>query len=150
MTDYWFLQRLWDRQIAIESISEHDLREFGGVILTVYKQVPLRNSLARTIEEIQQPTVVDSIRDTVDITPDLRDRRPVTTWFIDSNDSVIEQRLATRASLGKGRTATVSTVDQKAGKIRDNADILLTNNGSLEELRWKIDDALFSLLSIQT
>jgi histidinol phosphatase-like PHP family hydrolase/predicted nuclease with RNAse H fold/dephospho-CoA kinase len=143
-------RRLSTMSIDQRSISENDLREFGAVVLNVHKQVPIRRALANLIENTSHPIVVDSIRDTVDIARSVRDARPVITWYVDSDDSVIEQRLAVRTKLGQKRLSALSPVDHKASSIREIADNSLSNNGSLEELRWRIDDLLFSMLSFHS
>lgn len=140
-------KRLSDLTIDKHSISEKDLREFGAVVLNVHKQVPLRLALTNMIENTIYPSVVDSIRDTVDIATELRRGRPVITWFVDCNDSVIEQRLTARTKNGEKRALSMKAVDHRAPSIREVADRVISNNGSLEELRWGVDDVLFSMLS---
>jgi dephospho-CoA kinase len=142
-------KRLWDRGYESTTVSEKDLRDFGAVVLTLHKQVPLRRALATQIEKLRRPIVVDSIRDMVDIARELRNGRPIVTWFIDCSDSVIEQRLTAHTKLGQKRAVTATAVDHKAIFIRGEADAIIKNDQSLEELRWKVDDTLFSILSIQ-
>jgi predicted nuclease with RNAse H fold/dephospho-CoA kinase len=143
-------RRLSNLRIDNQSISESDLREFGAIILNVHKQVPLRAALANMIESTPHPIVVDSIRDTVDVTVEVRSRRPVITWFVDCDDSIIGQRLAARTKLGQKRLSAITAVDHRAPSIREVADNIISNNGSLEDLRWTIDNVLFSLLSFQS
>ncbi len=141
-------KRLFDRSVEISTISESDLREFGAVILDVHKQAPLRAKLLKTINKTAGPMVIDAIRDTVDVDSKALRKRIVLTWFIDCTDSIIQQRLATKMKLGQKRPATSSPVDHTAPSIRSHADLAMTNNGSLEELRWKVDDALFAVTSL--
>jgi histidinol phosphatase-like PHP family hydrolase/predicted nuclease with RNAse H fold/dephospho-CoA kinase len=143
-------KRLSRLQIDPQTISEQALNEFGTVVLHVHKQVPLRRALTKKLKTTPRPIVVDSIRDTVDISNELRNSKPVVTWFVDCDDSVIEQRLATRTKLGQKRMLRTNAIDEKAALLRESADDSIQNNGSLEELRWKIDDTLFSILSIHT
>ena len=128
-------------------ISERDLREFGLLVLNEYKQVPLRMALTRTLHRSHESVVVDSIRDLVDIGSELR--RTVQIWFVDSSDSVIQQRLLSRAKVDQKSVVAASPIDQKASSIRMRADKIISNNGSLEELRWNIDDTLFSMLAFR-
>jgi histidinol phosphatase-like PHP family hydrolase/predicted nuclease with RNAse H fold/dephospho-CoA kinase len=141
-------KRLSGLQIDPQAISEQALNEFGTVVLHVHKQVPLRRTLTNLVKTTLHPIVVDSIRDTVDISDEIRDRKPVITWFVECDDSVIQQRLATRAKLGQKRLLPHNAIDEKAALLRKSASDTIHNNGSLEELRWKIDDTLFSKLSI--
>jgi len=140
-------QRRYYRKVDRATVSEIELREFGALILDVYKQEPLRTKLAETIRQRSGPVVVDAIRDTVDI--ESRDfERPVLIWFVHCEDSIIRHRLTTRTKLGDKRLKTGSPVDHSAAFIRNIADNVIPNNGSLEELRWRVDDALFSGLRL--
>ena len=137
-------KKLFHRQVDPNAISELDLREFGAVMLDVHKQAPLRKRLTKTIRQYDVPTVVDSIRDTVDVDRSALGRRPVVTWFVDCEDSIIQHRLATKLKAGEKRPKTRSPVDRTAVSIRHTADDVISNNGSLEELRWHVDDAVFA------
>jgi len=141
-------KRLFQQTINIDAVSEKHLREFGALILDVHKQVPLRNKLAKTIKGINAPIIVDSIRDIVDIDRNALDGRPLITWFVDCNDTIIRQRLEKRSTIGEKRLNSASPVDRTATIIRNVADQIVANFGSLEELRWRIDDQLFKVLSI--
>jgi predicted nuclease with RNAse H fold/dephospho-CoA kinase len=136
-------QRLYQRPVDGDTISEIDLREFGAVILNVYKQVPLRQQLTKTIHRCTGPVVVDSIRDAVDVDRQSLGAIPILTWFVDCSDSIIEQRLAEKRKLGQKRVAAASPVDRTASTIRRIADTVIPNSASLEDLRWRVDDALF-------
>ncbi|MGJ5816773.1 PHP domain-containing protein [Paludibaculum fermentans] len=141
--------RLSDLASRPDAISEEDLRTFGAVILTRHRQIPLRKKLSETLRRNVTPIVVDSIRDTVDVDPAIFGNRPVLTWFVDCSDSIINQRLATRAKVGEKRTSTGSPVDQTASSVRRHADALIPNGGTLEELRWRIDDTLFASITLR-
>jgi len=143
-------KKLFHRQVNPDSISELDLREFGAVILDVHKQVPLRKRLTKTMKRYDAPTVVDSIRDTVDVDLTSLGGRPVITWFVDCDDSIIQHRLLTKRKLGDKRPKTGSPVDRTAQSIRSKADDIISNNRSLEDLRWSVDDALFSITRLRT
>ena len=69
--------------------------------------------------------------------------RPVITWFVDCNDSIIQHRILTRHRNGDKKPRTGSPVDRTAPSIRQQANNIIPNNGSLEDLRWLIDDILF-------
>ncbi len=141
-------RRLFQRLVDPSNISETDLREFGAVVLDVHKQIPLRKKLTKTIKQCNAPIVVDSIRDTVDVDSNAFGKRPIVTWFVDCSDSIIQHRLLTRMKLGNKRIKTESPVDHTALSIRHNADNIIPNNESLEELRWRVDDTLFSATTL--
>jgi histidinol phosphatase-like PHP family hydrolase/predicted nuclease with RNAse H fold/dephospho-CoA kinase len=141
-------KRIFKKQVDPNAVSETDLREFGAIILGKYKQVPLRARLTKTITKCNLPVVVDSIRDTVDVDANALGDRPIVTWYVDCTDSIIQQRLATKTKLGDKRVKTESPVDHTALLIRREAESIISNNGSLEELRWRVDDNLFRNLSI--
>lgn len=136
-------KRMFDRRVNPDSISEADLREFGAIVLDRYNQLPLRKKLRTMLLGELKPIVLDSIRDLVDVEEGIAETRPVLIWFIDTNDAVILARLRNRKKFSEDRIRTASPVDHTAAQIRSQADYLIANNGSLEELRWKVDDALF-------
>ena len=141
-------KRLFQRRVDPIAISEMDLREFGAIILDVHRQVPLRKRLTKTIKRCHKPIVVDSIRDTVDVDSRTLIDKTVATWFVDCHDSIIEHRLATGRKIGDKRIKGGSPVDHTALSIRHEADDIIPNNGSLEELRWRVDDTLFARLDL--
>jgi dephospho-CoA kinase len=141
-------KRLFRGQVDPQNISEADLRAFGAVVLDVYKQVPLRRRLTRTIKQCDSPIVVDSIRDVVDVDRDALGKRPVVTWFVDCNDSIIQHRLVSRSKSGDKKIKTGSPVDHTALSIHHEADNTIPNNDSLEDLRWRVDDTLFGALNL--
>ena len=141
-------KRLFDRRVKPDSISEADLREFGAIVLDRYRQVPLRKKLASMLVSERRPIVLDSIRDLVDVEEKVVETRPVMIWFIDASDAVILARLRNRKKLSEDRIRSASPVDHTAAAIRNAADYVISNNTSLEELRWKIDDTLFDCLEL--
>ncbi len=141
-------RRLFQRLVDPSNISEIDLREFGAVVLNVHKQIPLRKKLTKTIKQCDPPIVVDAIRDTVDVDSNAFGKRPIVTWFVDCSDSIIQHRLLTKTKLGNKRIKTESPVDHTALSIRHNADNIIPNNESLEELRWRVDDTLFAATTL--
>jgi len=141
-------KRLFSRQVDPNNIREEDLREFGAVVLDVHKQAPLRNRLTQMIKGLNKPVIVDSIRHTVDIDHDVLSR-PIVTWFVDCADSLIRQRLSGKKKLEEKRLRGSSPVDYTAALIREDATSVIPNSGSLEDLRWRIEDTLFSMLSLR-
>jgi histidinol phosphatase-like PHP family hydrolase/predicted nuclease with RNAse H fold/dephospho-CoA kinase len=141
-------RRLFQRPVDPTGISESDLREFGAFLLDVHRQVPLRTKLTQTIQQRDTPIVVDSIRDTVDVDCKALAARPVVTWFVDSSDSIIQHRLAAKRKLDEQRLRSGSPVDHTAPIIRREADNIISNNGSLEDLRWRVDDTLFAATTL--
>ena len=142
-------KRMFQKPIDPLNISETDLREFGAVILDVYKQGPLRKTLMRTIKLLDLPIVVDSVRDIVDVDSRALGKRPVLTWFVECSDIVIQHRLLTRFRIGAKNSKAGSPVDHKAPSLRHQADCVIPNNDSLEELRWRVDDALLSSMTLR-
>jgi len=140
--------RMFQRLIDPQSISETDLREFGAVILDIHRQIPLRKKLTRAIKLLDAPIVVDSIRGLSDVDSSTLSKRLVVTWFLESSDAVLQHRLATKTKLGGERIKSGSPVDHTASSIRYEADSIIPNNESLEELRWRVDDTLFGMLSL--
>jgi len=140
-------KHIFSAAVNPDSVSEANLREFGAFILKVHKQVPLRDKLESTIQQQTLPVVVDSIRDVTDV-DSTRIGRPVARWFVECEDSIIRHRLATRSRLAEKRSPIPSPVDQSAFLVRHVADTVIYNNGSLEELRWRVDDALFAMTTL--
>jgi dephospho-CoA kinase len=75
-------------------------------------------------------------------------RRPIFIWSIDCPDPIIKNRLATRGKLGERVSKSGSPVDRTAAMIREHSDKVIVNAGPLEELRSRIDDALFETIQL--
>jgi dephospho-CoA kinase len=133
-----------------QNINERDLREFGAVILEQYDQVPLRRKLAQKIMHTRAPIVVDAIRELADVSEANLNDRQVVIWFVDASDAAIQERLRERAKNNPKKVAAGSPVDRTANLLRSRCDVILPNFGTLEDLRWKVDDEFFSLLQIVT
>jgi histidinol phosphatase-like PHP family hydrolase/predicted nuclease with RNAse H fold/dephospho-CoA kinase len=142
------VDRLFNGTIDPQAITEEDLQRFGALILDEYKQAPLRQKLTELVVHLDKPVVVDSIRDTRDVNPELLANRPLITWFVDCSDAIIRDRLNKKAKLGEKRPVTRSLVDRTAAQVRSNAHHIISNFGSLEDLRWQIDDTLFSRVNL--
>jgi predicted nuclease with RNAse H fold/dephospho-CoA kinase len=142
-------KRLFNRTINPSLMNEQDLKEFGTIILEEYRQAPLRKKLTPKVRRLKTAIVVDSIRDLNDVDQTVIVGRPILTWFVDCPDVIIQNRLTTRAKLGGLVSNSVSPVDRTASIIREHSDKVINNAGSLEELRWQVDDALFGLLSLE-
>lgn len=140
--------RLSERTVAPDRITEKDLQEFGGVILRKHGQGPLRRKLCEKLESARAPVVVDAIRHPSDSADTDLDGRPLVTWFVDCSEAVIQSRLNDRTNGNHGKPGGKSPVDQTADLLRSWADVILANSGSLEELRWKVDDELFAFLRL--
>ena len=141
-------EKLFRRSVRPENITEKNLREFGAVILDQYKQVPLRKKLSEKIEQASMPIVVDAIRDVSDVNDAKLHDRQMFIWFIESSDAIIQERLRTRAKNNPRKVALKSPVDKTADSLHSKSDLILPNSGTLEELRWTVDDELFSLMRI--
>jgi dephospho-CoA kinase len=88
------------------------------------------------------------VRDTTDIDTAALAERPISTWFIDCSDALIQRRLATRRKGIEKAIKTASPVDRTAETIRRLADYEISNNGTLEDLRSRTDDVVFSAIRI--
>jgi len=141
-------KKLFEGVIDPETITEMDLQRFGAVILDKYKQVPLRRKLTDMVAHLNGPVVVDSIRDTLDVDRESLRERPLIIWFVDCSDLAIRDRLAKKAKLGQKRPMAGSPVDRTAGIVRAEADHVIPNSGSLEDLRWGVDDTLFTAIHL--
>ena len=141
-------RRLFKRRIDPDHITEEDLREFGALILEKYDQVPLRQKLTRTVGALDAPVVVDAVRDSHDVDQGAVMDRPVVVWFIDCTEAILRERLAKKTKLGQKRQATPSPVDRTAQDIQRRSNTVISNSGSLEELRWKLDDVLFGSIHL--
>jgi histidinol phosphatase-like PHP family hydrolase/predicted nuclease with RNAse H fold/dephospho-CoA kinase len=141
-------RRLLARSIDAERITETHLREFGALILEECKQVPLRRRLTKIVRSFDAPVVVDSIRDAGDLKRDDLDHRPVLIWFVECEGALMASRLAKRAKPWEDRGTRGSPVDRTSSMLRHAADSVVSNNGSLEDLRWQVDDTLFARLGL--
>jgi histidinol phosphatase-like PHP family hydrolase/predicted nuclease with RNAse H fold/dephospho-CoA kinase len=140
--------RMFDRTVNPETITENDLKEFGALILDKYKQEPLRAKLTETIRDAEGPTVVDSIRAMNDFDEAQVKDRFVCVWYVDCSDPLIRKRLTERAKLNFKKGSMGSPVDRSARSLQEKANLVISNMGSFEELRWRVDDKLLSHLSI--
>lgn len=140
--------RRYTKDITVHGITDQDLRDFGLVILEKYNQEPLKIRLNAAINNYAGPTVVDSIRDLADIKDSLI-RRPVFIWFVDCSDQAISNRLMEKSKIPSFRgRPSVNPIDQKIGMLREGCHHTISNTGTLEELRWRIDDIIFETCSL--
>jgi histidinol phosphatase-like PHP family hydrolase/predicted nuclease with RNAse H fold/dephospho-CoA kinase len=130
-------------------ITETDLMECGGTILKMYGQLPLVERLSAILSTLRGPVVVDAIRDPKDVTSADFQRRPVVTWFIDSSVHLTAQRLSKRAKEDGKNASQPTPVDRGVSSLRGAADLFLPNYGTLEELRWRVEDALWSISELR-
>lgn len=142
-------KKLFNKIVDPTAIDEQTLREFGAMMLNKYGQVPLCNKLTNLIRRSVTPIVVDSIREVGDVDRAALIRRYFLTWFVECPESIIQNRLAVRRKLGGRPIKSGSPVDRTAPRIREQSDMIIPNVGSLEELRWGVDDALFEVIDLQ-
>ncbi|QDU42850.1 DNA polymerase/3'-5' exonuclease PolX [Symmachiella dynata] len=142
--------KLFQRTVSKQHITEEDLQDFGLAILDQHGQAPLRHKLAHKIRGLKTPIVVDAIRDPSDIADAKQDGRPILTWFVDSSDAAITARLSEQSRRSQGKVAIASPVDKTAELLRGESDLVISNSGTLEELRWNIDDAFFSHIYVES
>lgn len=142
-------RRIFGGQVNPDAVTEQDLRDFGALILDKYQQAPLRKKLAAAVGRSDTPIVVDAVRDQTDVNAARLDKRPCFLWFIDCSDIMIQSRLQARSKAGAKTSPFSSPVDKTASVLRHDADRIVPNVGTLEDLRWKVDDELFSLVEIE-
>jgi histidinol phosphatase-like PHP family hydrolase/predicted nuclease with RNAse H fold/dephospho-CoA kinase len=141
-------RRLFNKTVDPNFIDEQTLREFGLVMLEKYGQAPLCAKLTNLIGRSLTPIVVDSIREIRDVDRTELIPRHFLTWFVECPESIIHSRLAVRRKLGARPIKSGSPVDRTAAHIREQSDTIIPNIGSLEELRWRVDDSLFAILKL--
>ena len=140
-------KRLFDQDVDPTNIQEVHLREFGFLIKKKYEQKPLREYLARKLNEHEVPVVVDAIRAPDDVSSnDLN--RPVYTWYLTAKESLSKKRIEERAKKDSTRTIGKAKLDRTVHEADFEISSVIENNGSLEDLRWQIDDVLFSAVKI--
>lgn len=141
-------EKVFHRQVQKADITEADLHDFGVVILEKYKQVPLRERLTRLIKECDQPIVLDSIRDTQDIDRHQLPDRSINLWYVQASDARRLQRLKERPGSAPKLGKDENPIDQKTDVLSKEANYRIENQGSLEELRWSVDDELFRVVNL--
>lgn len=141
-------QRLSRDAFGSQQITEKELRTFGAIILNDHGQIPLQTRLVDLVKSVQTPVVVDAIRELVDLPSGVFEERPGRVWFIECKDSLIRSRLSSKTKLGAPRLPEASPVDYTASGLKTRAHRVIANNGSLEELRWSVDDNLFADLDL--
>ena len=141
-------QRMLQKPVDEHNIRDSDLTDFGIVVLEQYRQEPLLGKLRDTVAGVQRPVVVDAARDVADIESLKGLDRDLFVWFVDAPDSVIEARLGESRKPARPSHSSLRKIDQKMNLLRATADCVVQNDASLEDLRWRVDDALFGVLSL--
>lgn len=140
--------RMYTEPINVDRIIEQDLRQFGALILNEYQQKPLQQHLTKTVAGCASPVVIDSIREITDVDQSVLSGRPILIWFIQSPNSQIRRRLAEKRKLGQKRLEEKSPVDRVVPQVRSISNTIISNSGSLEDLRARVDDALWRATEI--
>ena len=141
-------ERMFDRVVDHQNITEDDLREFGGLILHKYKQKPLRRKLTAIIAGADESIVIDSVRAYTDIDWSAVRKTHPYIWLIECDEKTIRSRLINRAKHGVKKPTTSSPVDAGVADLYPKAARIIRNDGSLETLRWTVDDMLFSHVAV--
>jgi hypothetical protein len=142
-------ERVYQKNIAANTITDAALREFGILVLEQYNQEPLIRKLDEIVAQINCPIVIDAARDISDFTSLLQIHDAPILWFVDAPESAIRNRLEQRQKKGNWPIGTESRIDQKAAILKTNARRSLKNESSLEDLRWRVDDALFETIQLE-
>jgi dephospho-CoA kinase len=142
-------KRMYQMEVVGNIITETDLREFGIIILEKYKQEPYIHKLDEMVAVINRPVVVDAVRDLSDFLSLYQFQREPTLWYVDAPESLIRNRLLQRREKGIWPMGNENRIDQKAHILKSNATYCLNNGSSLEDLRWRVDDALFGIIQLE-
>ena len=141
-------QRIFRREIGANAITEADLTEFGTIILQGHQErVPPK--VEQLLNQTKGPVIVDAMRDPIDVRPERVPQRAVQVWYIDTSETRLLQRRRERAK-DSPSAELIAAIDQKAHLLREHADCEITNNGTLEDLRWRIDDAVFEMVRLKS
>ena len=144
-----FEERMYQKDITENSINEVVLRDFGIIVLEQYRQEPLIRKLDEMVADIKRPVIVDAVRDVSDFQSLLQFQNDPRLWYVDAPDSVIRSRLEQRQNKSFRPMGNENRIDQKANILKSNADHCLKNDSSLEDLRWRVDDALFEIVQLE-
>lgn len=124
-------------------ITETHLREFGRIIMAQYDQVPLKKRVTEKILSHSGSIVVDSVR-SIDDVDTIRTRNQIYTWYISCPEALILERWVGRKNGKEDYSLYRGTIDVNSDIIMQQADTILNNDGTLENLHRSIDDILFS------
>ena len=136
-----------------KEISNSILKEFGGILLHNYDQRPFLSKLKNVVKRAEGPIVIDAARSEVDIeTLEQIQNKIVIPWFIQSLDKTRRPRLDLRQSKEVKKPSNslsdFKRIDARVEFLRERSQ-KIENEGSLEDLRWAIDDNLFSRVQIR-
>jgi histidinol phosphatase-like PHP family hydrolase/predicted nuclease with RNAse H fold/dephospho-CoA kinase len=137
-------EKIFDGPLTEDRITDEHLRDFGIVILERYRQAPLRSKLMELVRATKTAVVIDAMRDVVDLDFQQLGERSSRLWYIQTTEARLHQRLRERVGDPVASASSVPAIDQKADVLQAKADAVIANNGTLEQLRWSIDDAFFA------
>jgi histidinol phosphatase-like PHP family hydrolase/predicted nuclease with RNAse H fold/dephospho-CoA kinase len=141
-------KRMYTKPVDEHSIQEIDLDEFGILLLERCNQKPIIARICELVAAQKRPVVVDAVRDLADYVSLPNLNHEVKLWFIDAPDAAIQKRLESRQN-GRARSVSLmNRIDQKMDILKTQAQQILRNNASLEDLRWRIDDEFFTMLGM--
>jgi histidinol phosphatase-like PHP family hydrolase/predicted nuclease with RNAse H fold/dephospho-CoA kinase len=141
-------KRMYQKEIAENAITDAVLRKFGIIVLERYNQEPLIRKLDEMLAQIKRPVVVDAVRDLSDFLSLSQFGSEPRLWYVDAPESAIRNRLVARQKKGGRPIGNENRIDQKANILKANANVCLKNESSLEDLRWRVDDALFEMIQL--
>jgi dephospho-CoA kinase len=140
---------MYKKEIADNIITDAVLRDFGIIVLEQYRQEPLIRKLDEMVTVINRPVVVDAVRDLSDFLSLSRFGSEPKLWYVDAPESAIRNRLVQRQKKGNRPIGNESRIDQKVNILKSKAHHCLKNESSLEDLRWRVDDALFETIQLE-
>lgn len=136
----------------VQDISNKTLKEFGEILLHNYKQSPFISKLDNLVQKENGPLVIDAVRSELDL--DTLERIPnkiIIVWYINSSDKTRQPRLGLRNSKEVKKSSNLlsdyKNIDARKDFLKERSQII-ENEGSLEDLRWAVDDILFSNVQI--
>jgi dephospho-CoA kinase len=141
-------KHMYTKPVDEHSIQEIDLDEFGILLLEKCHQKPIIDRIRDLVAAQKRPVVVDAVRDIADYVSLPNLKHEVKLWFIDAPEAAIQKRLESRQNGRTRSVALMNRIDQRMDILKTQAQQILQNNASLEDLRWKIDDELFALLEM--
>ena len=144
-----FAKRMYKKEVTDNIITDAVLRDFGIIVLEQYRQEPLIRKLDEMVAAIKRPVVVDAVRDLSDFLSLSQFGNEPKLWYVDAPESAIRNRLVARQKKGGRPIGNENRIDQKASILKSNANVCLKNESSLEDLRWRVDDALFEIIQLK-
>jgi len=125
-------------------ITAEQIMEFGRIILEEFNQAPIMEQLIKKITSYNGPIIIDSIRDIRDLKLFNEKKKKLIIWYVNCSDNIRRMNLLKRNNGKPKEISTYNNIDQRVENVRSIADACIFNTGTLENLKWKVDDILFN------